>query len=258
MLSYVGGRSTAQGAAERRWLRAELEKAERSRYQKRIHVLDEARRIERERRATELAAAREACKANAIRAREEAAAAFEEAEQARKEKRRDAAAADRRARALALDARAARAQSERELCALSKQSIRVERAAALAHVKDQRKEEVRFRKELLRLERRGTAKEKPQSTARERAAESDDEVRRNIPPEFVRLFNAIKKSIKATDRKSRTEAFLQYVEENPSEVWTVSEEGIAAEMLALEATRGRPTKRVPKRPKSKVEDKIPF
>ncbi len=43
----------------------------------------------------------------------------------------------------------------------------------------------------------------------ERQAESDDEVRSNIPPELVALFERVKRGIKASPRMSRTEAFLQ-------------------------------------------------
>ena len=42
----------------------------------------------------------------------------------------------------------------------------------------------------------------------ERQAESDDEVRSNIPPELVALFERVKRGIKASPRMSRTESFL--------------------------------------------------
>lgn len=55
------------------------------------------------------------------------------------------------------------------------------------------------------------------ASARVRQGESDDEVRQNIPPDLVPLFDRVKRQIKGSGRISRTEAFLQYAEENPSE-----------------------------------------
>lgn len=52
----------------------------------------------------------------------------------------------------------------------------------------------------------------------EKRLESDDEVRRNIAADLVCVFDAIKRHIKADVRRSRTEAFLQWCEENPGEV----------------------------------------
>jgi hypothetical protein len=55
--------------------------------------------------------------------------------------------------------------------------------------------------------------------AKVRAQESDDEVRANIPPELHKLFSKVRRSIKGSPRRSRTEEFLEYVEEHPSEVY---------------------------------------
>ena len=45
-----------------------------------------------------------------------------------------------------------------------------------------------------------------------------DEVRGNIPPELVALFERVKRGVKASPRMSRTQAFLHYTEENQEEV----------------------------------------
>ncbi len=50
-----------------------------------------------------------------------------------------------------------------------------------------------------------------------RASESDDEVRQNIAPDLVPLFNRVRLGIKKCAGKSRTESFLEYVEEHPHE-----------------------------------------
>jgi hypothetical protein len=55
------------------------------------------------------------------------------------------------------------------------------------------------------------------ATGKTLAQESDDEVRANIAPELAALFERVKGQIKASDRWTRTEAFLHYAEEHPDE-----------------------------------------
>jgi hypothetical protein len=71
------------------------------------------------------------------------------------------------------------------------------------------------------FERKMQRHEKPsrlRSTAGERRAESDDEVRSNLHPTMVPVFDHVRRHIKASPRMSRTEAFLHWAEENPDEV----------------------------------------
>jgi integrase len=68
------------------------------------------------------------------------------------------------------------------------------------------------RSELANRKRRSEA---PRVTRIERQAESDDEVRGNVPPELVALFERVNRSNKASPRMSRTESFLKYAEEHP-------------------------------------------
>jgi hypothetical protein len=70
--------------------------------------------------------------------------------------------------------------------------------------------------------------------AAERKSESDDEVRSNIPEELVPLFNRVRRSIKPGLRKSRTEAFLEYVEEHPGEEYQGLEDKTDALVRELE------------------------
>lgn len=56
---------------------------------------------------------------------------------------------------------------------------------------------------------------------REQQAESDEEVIRNLEahhPELVAVFREIRQTIKAGPRRSRTEAMLEWAEENPDEI----------------------------------------
>ncbi len=50
-----------------------------------------------------------------------------------------------------------------------------------------------------------------------RISESDDEVRQNIPEHLIPLFERVRPGIKKCAGKSRTEVFLEYVEEHPGE-----------------------------------------
>jgi hypothetical protein len=80
--------------------------------------------------------------------------------------------------------------------------------------------ERQFRKEMRQIERSNRARraELVRSSRKEKTDESDDEVRDNIPPELVSLFEHVKRKIKGSDRMTRTEAFLHYAEEHPREV----------------------------------------
>jgi len=58
----------------------------------------------------------------------------------------------------------------------------------------------------------------------ERAAESDQDVIRDLEahhPELVAIFRSMSARIKGSARRSRTEAMLEWAEENPDEVWAL-------------------------------------
>lgn len=65
--------------------------------------------------------------------------------------------------------------------------------------------------------------------ASERARESDEQVARNLPPELLPVWQRVKRRIKATDKMTRTEAFMQWVHDHSAEV---------QEIEAQEAERG--------------------
>ncbi len=81
--------------------------------------------------------------------------------------------------------------------------------------------------------------ETSRSKARERAGESDDVVRQDIPAALVPVFDKVRRRIKATDRKSRTEAFLHWAEENPSEVYAIQEHEAEREIRKMVAEHNR-------------------
>lgn len=128
--------------------------------------------------------------------------------------------------------------------------------------------ERRYQQDLRRIERANRKRrlEAPRVTRIERRSESDDEVRSNIPPELVAMFERVKRSIKATSRMSRTEAFLRYAEEHPSEVLDAIEDKTEALIRELEQ-QARAASREMKRPRVRraarrappaIEAAIPF
>jgi len=146
---------------------------------------------------------------------------------------------ERKARLLAELAVTAAAErlAAREACDAGIASARalIDNAArARAEVKAQRD----YRAEMRRLERHARERKKeirrPRTSA-ERRAESDDEVRQNIPKELHALFDRVKRGIKGSDLKSRTEAFFQYAEENPGEILASIDDETDALIAELEA-----------------------
>lgn len=127
-------------------------------------------------------------------------------------------------------------QAARRTCELRKASVR---KAGLS-VRAQRKAELDAERHLQRELRQTEAHAKRshahhKRSAREVARESDDEVRANIDPDLVPVFDRVRKSVKANPRMSRTEAFLHYVEENPQEVIQLQQQSADLDVARLVA-----------------------
>ena len=92
---------------------------------------------------------------------------------------------------------------------------------------------------------------KVRNASRERESESDDAVRRDIPPELVGVFNKVRRSIKGSDQRSRSEAFLEWAEENPGEIYAMQEQEAAREINRL-------VKEYQREAGGKADDHVPF
>jgi hypothetical protein len=94
-----------------------------------------------------------------------------------------------------------------------------------------------YQRDLRRIEQanRAARLEVRRPSRAERRGESDDEVRSNIAPELIRLWERVKGRIRGTDRMSRTEAFLHYAHEHPNEVLDGLEDRTDALIHELEA-----------------------
>ena len=79
-------------------------------------------------------------------------------------------------------------------------------------------EERQLQAEIRRAEGRGKNAKPAKITAREKRKESDDEVRNNLTPELVPVWEAMKSKIRPSARMSRTEAFLQWAHDHSADV----------------------------------------
>ncbi len=121
----------------------------------------------------------------------------------------------------------------REACRLRKTGAKARGSYRTEHAKEDLRQERQFQRELRRAEGRMRRRDATRTTAAERRQESDDEVRQNIDPELLPLFDQVRRSIKGSPHMSRTEAFLQWVEENPGAVLRAQEELAARELRRL-------------------------
>lgn len=227
-------RTAAQARADRKELLRQINRDHRKQAREKIASLREHLRAARWRRKTALRDAKERCRAERIAARERARALRLRV----LEELRETLRAERSAARQACTVRLGEARG-------IKDDIARARAEYLA--------ERQYQADLRRIERgnRQRRKEAHGSTRIERKSESDDEVRANIPPELVALFERVKRGIKASPRMSRTEAFLKYVEENPHEYLEAIEDKTEAMIRDLEAQHHearRSLRRGPRRP----------
>ena len=158
--------------------------------------------------------------------------------------------------------RSIRSQCRSALVAL-KQRQRDERAAAIARMRDEREaqraalrtkcarrreaardkahelvsqldREIAEHRKTIQLVRNAERRRPVAKTTRaERRLESDDEVISNISAELAGVFAAVAPRIKGSARKGRTEAFLQWAQEHPGEVYAIQAEEADADVRRL-------------------------
>lgn len=89
------------------------------------------------------------------------------------------------------------------------------------------------REERERIESERRRRPKLRRTSSEARQESDGEVSANIPPELRPVWRRVKHAIHAAPRRSRTEAFLEWVEANPTDVQHILWEHADADVEAM-------------------------
>jgi hypothetical protein len=160
---------------------------------------------------------------------------------------------ERRARALA-EARAAlelEKQAAAETCRMKRARVRRQAGEAIERMALELEQEKTFQQQIERASRR----KRPGLAKAVQRRESDDEVRANLPAELVPVFDSVAKRIRGNARKSRTEAFLEWAEENPGEVLTIQQDQAdrdVAELIAQEQAQWR-TMRSPRRYRRSAE-----
>lgn len=207
--------SKREARAHRLQLRKDLAAELRKRDSERLRDLKEKVRAAKKKLRAQLRGARELCHSERSALREK----LRERRRAALEALREAFEAER--------------QAAREVCARRKLEVQAEALTDIQRAERILEEERQLRRELARAEAQFQKKSRARSTAKERRQESDDEVRGNLPPELVPVFDRVRRRIKATPRKSRTEAFLEWAEENAAEVVAMQSDDAARDVERL-------------------------
>jgi hypothetical protein len=240
---HAGRLTVAQAKRQRKQLLDEIAQEHRRKEREKLSTLRGDIRAVKRRRA-------EAMREAVQRCREERHAVKERAKERRRELR------DQLREALQGEKLAAR-----EACSARKAEVRQGGASAIQKARELVRAERAYQAELRRLEQRAKKRER-RTTARERRAESDDEVRSNVPADLLPLFERVKRTIRGSDRQSRSEAFLRYAEEHPSEVIAAMSDLSEREIAKLVAEEKRLAKAVrsPRRYRPTPEElaNIPF
>ena len=203
-------------ALDKKKLWREIDRDERRKKREKLAELRTQIRAARVQRKVAMKSAVERCRSERLAARERARAL--------------------RIRGLAELREAARLEraSARDACATGKGEAK--NMGAVERRRTELAAEAKFQAELRRMERgsRARRREHPHATYVERRSESDDEVRANLSPDLVPLFERVKRGIKRSPRMTRTEALLKYAEEHPNEVLAVIDDKTEALVRALE------------------------
>lgn len=200
-------RNPRKPALDKKALWREIEKDARDRNRTVLAELRDRLRAARAKRAASITSAKSICRSAKLEARA-------------------------RARALESDAKAARSAA-RGSCDASKSEATTARAEVIA-ARTARDAELARQRDARHVARLARGRKTTTTTARERAQESDDEVRSNIPPELVSLFDRVRRQIKGSPRVSRTEMFLEYAESHPDEVYAAIDDQTDALIAELQ------------------------
>ena len=131
-------------------------------------------------------------------------------------------------------------------CRFRRDLIKKQRAEEREIVRAQRAEEQRYWRDLANIERANKSRSKDRakhSSSRERRQESDQEVANNLDPMLLPAWRAVKRQIKGNDRRSRTEAFVEWAEANIDDVTHYAAEEAERE-AAKEFRRGNRRRKV--------------
>lgn len=161
---------------------------------------------------------------------------------------------------LALEAEGLR-QVARTRCAQRRETIRGAGGRVVARKAALLAEERALQAQLKRLAKDAQLKSaRHKASVKERRSESDDYVRGNLAPELVGVWDRVKGRIHGSARRTRTEAFLEWVQEHPEDVMQHQEHEAEREVAALVAEHHAIAARLRKGKRHYVElaDAVPF
>lgn len=135
----------------------------------------------------------------------------------------------------------------RERCTAGVKKVVDEYDPKIKKVSGELGEERKHQREIQRIEAANKDREKkrPKKTAGERLQEHDEEVIKNLPPELIPVWHTFKYKAKGSKRRSRYEAFMDYLHDNPQVIDYVqqqieksNEKKLAREQAKYYAERG--------------------
>jgi hypothetical protein len=110
-------------------------------------------------------------------------------------------------------------QQARNRCQLRKHKIRASSQRQIDKRRAVLTEERKLQAQMKRLDQHAKARLRRHApSAKERRQEGDEHVRNNLPAELKPVWDRVKKTIKGGPRRTRTEAFLEWAQENPDDV----------------------------------------
>ena len=139
----------------------------------------------------------------------------------------------------------------------AKEAVRARYAAEIGHAEKTLRDERRSQGELRRFEQSASRAHRPRSTMTERRRESDQAVRNNLPEELWPLWAQAKAQIHGSSRRTRTEEFLEYVEENPEHAQDARIAYAEAELARTLARHQREERQAARRARPPLEE-APF
>jgi len=152
-------------------------------------------------------------------------------------------------------------QAARNRCQARRETIKASGGRLVTRKAATLREERELQAQLRRLAKDATIQlRRHKTTAKERRAESDDYVRGNLPPELLGVFEQVKGKIRDSARRTRTEAFLEWVEEHPDEVIALQGDAADREVAALVRDHEATAARLRKGPRHYAElaEAVPF
>lgn len=258
----------AQAKRDRKKLVRDLDAGERKRHSAMMKEFARLEALAKKGRRDELTKAKGRCRAGVHAAAGTAAEAYRLAREAA-EKAWTAAKESRMAE------RHATKQAALDVCSLDRDHVEGEAHKAIEDIQRRADENRRHKRQMAAIQRTNSNRDKERrkikATSAERRAEADEEVVSNLPDALIPLWNKVRRGIKGSDRRSRTEEFIEYAAENEEGVIQAQEEIAARELKQMEREywqqqqpqdRSETSARAPRRTRARAsadaEEAIPF